>query len=466
MKLAEVSRGITHFEDLPHTDIVGILSDLGNYQITEKVDGAQILFGIDENGFYTSRETKGGERIYNEENYGITFSSTYMRSVHRLLEQVLPTLKAAGLRPGDQVEAEVLYGQVPNVVPYSADTNYLIFLRTTEGAVNIDRLKQKLDDRVVSVSLVSPFTDDGKSVVLREHTNSWKFARVPIIESNYDRKLIQRYVYGIEHFLNLKDAMLMQTCGRILETPLNKIPDWVEPSDWKWTKEYLKERREEIRAELDEKYILPLKTVLLESFVRNAASSFGPLLEDGGWIEGVVFRHIDTGKMFKLVDKDVFSAVREFAWEKRNMLAEKARSIEGASSFLGKLYLDMATSIGHPELGTMQAKSYLRKAGTITEERIQTLSSGINFKSVKMYWQSLLECKEEELFRHLDKYAKEENILSARSNRFLATAVKERTMQTFAETFQRINEMQELTFRAKSIRDLFQILVGKQLGEI
>ena len=120
MKLVEVSRGISHIEDMPVGEIIEILTNLSNYSITEKVDGAQILFGIDDNGFYTSRETKGGERIYNEADYGITFASTYMRSAHKLLEQMLQALKGAGLRLGDQVEAEVLYGQVPNVVPYSA----------------------------------------------------------------------------------------------------------------------------------------------------------------------------------------------------------------------------------------------------------------------------------------------------------------------------------------------------------
>jgi hypothetical protein len=212
MNLIEVSRGISHIEDIPVGEIIEILTNLSNFELTEKVDGAQILFGIDEHGFYTSRETKGGTRIYNEADYGISFSSTYMRSSHKLLEQMLPVLKGAGLRPGDQVEAEVLYGQVPNVVPYSADTNYLIFLRTTEGAVNIDRLKQKLDGQAVSVTLESPYTDDGKSITLKEMTNVWKFARVPLLEKKYDSELIRRYVFEMRRFLNIK----MHNAGSLL----------------------------------------------------------------------------------------------------------------------------------------------------------------------------------------------------------------------------------------------------------
>jgi hypothetical protein len=467
MNLKEVSRGISHIEDMPVGEIIEILTNLPDFTITEKVDGAQILFGIDETGFYTSRETKGGTRIYNEADYGITFVSTYMRSTHKLLEQMLPVLKGAGLRSGDQVEAEVLYGQVPNVVPYSADTNYLIFLRTTEGTVNIDRLKQKLDSQAVSVSLVSPCTDDGKSITLREQTNNWKFARVPIIEKSYDIALISNHLSEIRRYLSLKDSFTMQPLSVILETPLNKIPDWVPAGAWKTTKEYLKERREEICNELDQAHIFPLKTVLLNNFVRETASAFGPPIEEGGWIEGVVLRSNTTGRMVKIVDKDVFGAIREMAWQKRNMLTERAKGIYEASSFMGRLMLDMATSIGHPELGTMQAKNYLRKAGKITEERVSSLAEGTDFDSVRLYWSSLLEIRHTDLERELDKYEKEEADLSGTGHhRNLVVAIKEKTKQTFAQAFQQINEFQEATLQAKTTGDLIKALAGKQLGEI
>jgi hypothetical protein len=461
MIINEISKGIAHIEDLSYSDIIDVVTNLPDYQITEKVDGAQILFGIDEHGFYTSRETKGGERIYNEAEYGIDFSSTYKRSAHKLLEQMLPVLKGAGLRPGDQVEAEVLYGQVPNVVPYSADTNYLIFLRTTEGVVNIDRLKQKLDGQSVSISLMSPFTDDGKTIGLREETNNWKFARVPVIERNYEFHLIKQGVIEMKKFLQSKDVATGQTILSLVETPLNKIPNWVKPDTWKDVKEYIRERRVEIRSMVESDYIFPLKETLLNGLVRNTASSFGPLVEDGGWIEGVVLRHKNTGKMVKLVDKDVFGTVRESAWQKRNMLTERARSVDSDSGFLGKLYLDMANSIGHPELGTMQAKNYLRKAGAITEDRLNTLSAGVDINTVKSYWISLLEIREEELERDLDKYVEDTNAKNP-----LEEAIRQRTLQTFASIFEKIRNLKEDTKTATSISNLLTALVGKQLGEI
>lgn len=465
MNILEISKGITHFEDLPYSEIVNVLANLKDYQITEKVDGAQILFGIDSNGFYTSRESKGGTRIYNEGDYGITFPSTYMRSAHKLLEQMLPALKGAGMRPGDQVEAEVLYGQVPNVVPYSADTNYLIFLRTTEGTVNIDRLKQKLDGQAVSVSLVSPFTDNGKDIVLRESSNQWRFARVPIINKKHDAKIVSRHVVEMDRYLSTIDTFTMQPLRVILETPLNKTPIWVTTGTWKHAKEYIREKKEEIQLTLSQSHILPIKEILLGDLVRETASSFGPSLEEGGWIEGVVLKHKDTGKMFKLVDKQVFGTIREHAWAKRNMLTEVAKSINSANSFMGKLYLDMAVSLGHPELGTIQAKRYLQKSGALNENILNILSTNLNFEGIKHHWLSLLEVKELELERELDKYCRESHPL-LKENSFLNTAVKKRTLETFAISFDKIQNYRVLTEQSRTVSDLLSILVKRHLGNL
>jgi hypothetical protein len=349
-----------------------------------------------------------------------------------------------------------LYGELPNVVPYSKDTNYLIFLRTTEGAVNIDRLKQKLDGQLLSVSLMSPFTDDGMSINLREETNAWLFSRVPVLESRLSPNLLSPYIAKMEKILNKKDPVIQQPIGVLLETPLNKIPAWLD-GEWKEIKEYIKREREYNYIPMFEKHIKHVKEILLNHLVRNTKSGFGPLVEDGGWIEGVVLRHRETGKMVKLVDKDVFGTIREAAWEKRNSITEKAKGVNSCSSFMGRVLLDMATALGHPELGTMQAKNYLRKAGTITEDRINALSVDTDFNSVKSYWVSLLNIRESDLSRELDKYARDVNE---------PRAVRQRTLETFALTFEKIRNLRDDTLKAASIDGLFIALVGKQLGDI
>ncbi|HEY6435496.1 MAG TPA: hypothetical protein VIY47_02825, partial [Ignavibacteriaceae bacterium] len=380
-------------------EFISTIHSLHEFGITEKLDGAQILFGLDQNGFYTSRETKGGNRIYNEQDYGYRFPTTYMRSAHKLLEEVLPALRSAGLKLGDQVEAEVLYGELPNVVPYSADTNYLIFLRTTEGVVNIDRLKQKLDGLSLPITLLAPYTSDGRFIELKEETNTWEFSRAPEISADITAikaklapkverlALYLRENSGVNGFANLT----------ILTLALNKCPEWCETSNWKLMKGIVKEKREEINSLIQELYIPNIKNVLLNHLVNHRKSAFGPLYEDGGWIEGVVLKHEVSGRMLKIVDKEIFGRIREDAWKDRNLLTEAARSIDGEHSFLAEMYISLARSIGHPELGTMQAKNYLRKIGTITEDRISNLSTNINFEGVRSYWLRILEQKEEHL---------------------------------------------------------------------
>jgi hypothetical protein len=101
--------------------------------------------------------------------------------------------------------------------------------------------------------------------------------------------------------------------------------------------------------------------------------------------------------MVKVVDKSVFLAVKDFSWKVRNSIKENAKNPETANSFLGKMQVDMAMAIGHPLLGTLQAKSYLKKLGNTTEERIAALAEGIDLQSVKEYWYNLLENKRFEL---------------------------------------------------------------------
>lgn len=468
MIIKEISKGITHIEDLPVNDFISTLNSLHEFEITEKLDGAQIIFGIDENGFYTSRETKGGVRIYNENNYPLSFSSVYMRSAHRLLEEALPKLIEADLKIGDQIEAEVLYGEVPNVVPYSADINYLIFLRTTEGYANIDRLKQHLSENTLSIPLIVPFTDDGKNINYRLKENVWKFSRVPKVTTNVAKIQadVRSGINDINFYMNRPSGINSQKNRIIESTPLNKRPDWCEPQDWKYTKELIREKKEEIKKELKENYIPKIKSILLKHLVTSQHSKFGPLLEDGGWIEGVVLRHTRTGKMIKIVDKQVFGVIRKSAWEVRNRLTESAKGIENPSSFMGKLLVNMATSLAHPELGTIHAKNHLRKLGETNEERLRVIAENTHFQSVQKYWNSLLQLTLVFLEEDLDKYEKEAKSLFEGPGGIFARAIRNRTLESFAQTFEKILTLREQTQQAKNSRDLIIILVGKQLNEL
>lgn len=465
MILKEITRNIPHIEDLSIDSLYDTLQNLSKYELTEKVDGSQLLFGIDETGFYTSRETKGGKRIYSADGYDISFPTTYMRSAHLLLEQALPRLKAAGLSQGDQVEAEVLFGELPNVVTYSGDLNYIIFLRVTEGSACIDRLSHFLCNTSYKVKLPVPFTKDGRTIQLKEESGRWVFVRVPQIDVDTERveELIKSEVHTLTSYLRSPAGIADQPVLTIESLPLNKRPDWCDTEDWKLTKHSVKEKKIEIGTIVSEMKA-NIKEVLLDQVVRNKTSSFGPSLEDGGWIEGVVLRHTVTGKMVKIVDKRIFGAARESAWEKRNKLTERAKSITGELSFIGNLHVGMATAIGHPALGTMQAKNYLRKAGISTPERTFNLTKGLDLHEIKTHWLSLIESGRARLEDDLDKYEEEENSPGLVS--IVQGAIDQRTRESFAYIFEKLTDMENKIRQATEAQTLLRVIIGKQLDDL
>lgn len=428
MILKEVfNASIPHIEDLSVKKFIDVLQNLHEYEITEKVDGSQILFGIDEYGFYTSRETKGGGRVYTVEAYPNTFVSSYMRAAHLALESVLPILEESGLSVGDQVEAEVLFGELPNAIPYSPNVNHIIFLRTTEGFVNINKLKTALLNESVSVKLEFPKTSNGKEVVLEEEVSNWVFSSTPKIHVN-------------------------------LATPLKPLIKKLQVS----------ENKEETTKLIEE-----VKSFLLNQIVRRAGSAFGPPVSEGGWIEGVVLSHPKTRDRCKIVDKEVFTKVRNFLWESRSNLTAIPYHHDDVCSFLGSVLVGLGNSIGHPELGTRQARKYMSHLGETKSEVIEALANKVNFLTIKEYWHNFISTKEVELNKELQKYELSKSSKLLEVNTFnkkmqvsYTTPVDIRTKQVFSELFAKLSFIKETIYHSESIEDLFYILIEGKLNDI
>ena len=134
----------------------------------------------------------------------------------------------------------------------------------------------------------------------------------------------------------------------------------------------------------------------------------------------------------------------------------------------------MASSLGHPLLGTTQAKSYLKRLGNTTEERITALAEGIDLQSVKEYWYNLLENKIFELEVELNKYEEEKSRYIHKVAGFLgrharftySEAIDRRTKETFAQTFEEIKTCRNNVSQVYDTAELLNILVGEKLKEI
>lgn len=475
MNYNELSDGITHIEDLPTTEFIEVLGTLDQYEITEKVDGAQLLFGIDSIGFYTSRESKGGSRHYSVDDYGTKFSETYMRTAHLVLESALPLMQQVGLCIGCQLEVEVLYGEIPNVVRYSADVNHIIFLRTTCGTLDINCLSNALSGSEVTVTTDVPRTLDGRHIIFHTETSNWKFARSAKI--SVDTARLSAITIGEIAGMTCYLTELSDICdlpNSVIETiSLNKTPDWCESMQWKLIKPALQVSRARIQSRLQHEYKSVIKSKLLDAIVKGRSSQFGPPAHTGGWIEGVVLKHCTSGRTIKLVDKSVFLEIKDACWQVRNQITAPAKSVVSANSIMARMLVSMSEAIGHPLLGTLQSKNYLKKIGKSTQSRINMLTERVDATAVNTRWANILQNSLSTLSEKLDEYEKEtkgalsSTLQPSGGSVVYSPAVIRRTKETFAESFTQIEDWYNFLEKNDSTADqLVCMIAGKKLKEL
>lgn len=465
---------ITHIEDLPLDEFIDTVTHLAEYSATEKVDGAQLLMGIDEVGFYTSRETKGGKRHYASDNYGMMFYETYMKSAHAALLTVLPSMQSAGLTTGDQVELEVLFGEIPNVVPYSANFNYIVFLRTTSGTVSIDALAVTLAHITSVVRADVPSSCDGMTIDIRSETQCWKFARtsqIKFVTPELTAALSDK-ISKLCAFLDKPASRLLIPRRLLASMQMNCRPDWLTKEEWKNEKVYITAARTRARKTIQVLYKDAIKELLLNAVVCNRRSQFSPPNTMGGWIEGVVLHNHANGRTVKIVDKDIFLKVKNFAWAERDYITKQATKPGATAGLTGNLRCTLAVALGHPALGTLQAKPYL-KSIQATEDCVKFLSQGATFGVIKPAWCKALREHLAMLSAALDKYESNKvNLLldiNINNNVIPFTysgSIDLRTKEAYAVAFKYNADVSLAVHQSSTVSDLIKILVGKTLDEI
>jgi len=416
-------KGIAHIEELPTHAFIKYVREIEHVSISEKLDGANLQVGIDEHGFYTSRGAKGGDKQYNSDSYGTKFASTYMRAAHDALDKVKDTLEESGLRQGVELNLEVFFGALPNTVPYNADgINRIVFLGQTAGdKINLTRLAKDLNGVRVTIQLQNvPDTEDGKDINYRTRNYVFEFAQVPQITNKISDSRVQQIEQELteyEKWLGNASELGGIPNQEAINLNMNKIK--------KDKRDNAKAVRENIKGQ-DLQFKMLVKNVLLDTFVRDRGSKFGPKPEDGGWIEGVALKD-RNGNLVKLVDKDVFLKRNVDNHELRNEVGGQAKTPDLVEGMWGDIKLTIATALGHPELGTYQAKRYLQKF----DDPVQELSD-FDITSVGNYLTPVLKDKQENLHSRLEQYDSEEH-----ENEH----VHKRNLQTFAEVNKYIEDI-------------------------
>ena len=286
----KLPKGIAHLEDLKPEEFLNFLEkyrDLplkGGLEVSEKVDGsARISFGAEGSKVWT--QSKNGPKRYNSEEYPDQPMYRALRNAHKALESKGAQI-AKAVPPDTFFVAEVLYTKIPNSIEYGPNVIMVHGVHQGERTLS-DEESRKLAQQVIKSA-------GGQ---LSDGTDKWKFE----YKRTVDPKDVMVDVK--KEFKSLKDVY----------SELKRLePDRLKAAG----KVPYKAALEQFKA-----IQLAVKKKLVGQ-LRKQKSAYGP---EGGDVEGLVFRDLESGQLVKLVDKEYFTALNKFLWHYREMLDKGAK---------------------------------------------------------------------------------------------------------------------------------------------
>ena len=240
-----------HIEDLEIKAFIDAVKNIGNMQGTEKLDGANLWFGLDDEGkMYTTRsgKNKRAQKFYSDADYPYFAANNGFRGVHAALQAKESIIKKY-LSPGDTVELEVMYGRQPNAVTYGLDgKNFVAILGGVEGTPQekVDEFANAIDGEQATVPITIVTTPNGTDLDRTNVDQTFKFVPAQKIDSKILKSAsASDTLKKLEDFLQLDSGVNGLSNFDLLGMSLAKIP---------------KEERESVKAAKD----ALLKTVEFE----------------------------------------------------------------------------------------------------------------------------------------------------------------------------------------------------------
>lgn len=270
----ELGFGIKHLDDLKPEEFMTFLKKFadvslsGGLEISEKVDGsAKLSFGVTSNRVWT--QTKTGSRKMMSNQYPDNDIFRAVKSAHAALESKAKQIANFWPESVSFMVAEVLYTKVPNTIEYGPNVLMIHGVYSKDNKPLSDAESKNAAESVIRS--VDSKLDDGK--------DEWKF--------EYKRTI------------NPKDVMVdvkteIDSLGELLALLRAKPRDKDARSQFK-----------SIQTQVKRKLLTQL---------HKQKSAYGP---EGGDVEGIVFRDLESGVMTKLVDKDYFTKLNNFMWSWR-----------------------------------------------------------------------------------------------------------------------------------------------------
>jgi hypothetical protein len=473
---------ITHLEDLDIEAFLRVIEKLHEFEAVQKLDGANLRVGLDDHGeLYTSREQKGGKRFYNESDFPKSSAYDGFKTAHAVLE------KAEGyfmevLVPGESINLEILFGPQPNTVLYGKDNlNYIAFLEMLSGddpSVEPDQKKikdlmKRIGDKQFTVRTAISDTVDGVTIVKTPTVTTWKFSISDIVPREEVMKVnFVKELGALKTYLRQENPFAREL-GRDL-TNFEVLKDRTRD---------LTNERQSVQDKIMADFKLPIKEKLMDLIYRQKPSLRGVEDDQAAYrgIEGIIFSDPKTREKFKIVDKDVFTAINKFNYQARKSVATRATtsdtnmSIEARGGIVGDARLRSVKLFGLENADTpSQTKRVLQKfQGEDRDETLERITKSLNqlnFGSVRRKIQAIYIAAIDDLEDALSSFKTngDDYVLNLKDGQTIkyTKEIKRRTLLTFAEARRQLIETLHKVRRANDMYDLVNTFFGDQLDSL
>lgn len=473
------SPGIAHIEDLSLEAFMRLLGNLDKLTAVQKLDGANLRAGFDDQGkFYTSREQKGGKRFYALDDFPDSSAFDGFKTATAVLIKVQNELKEI-IKEGELVNLEILFGAQPNTVYYGKDGyNYIAFLEMLPGdnptikpdQSKVEQLYKALKNTKITVETEITDTFDGINLVKSPMPTDWKFTTSDRVHEDELKKIkLKPDLKKLKEFLEEENEEASKgetvTNYDVLKTRTRKLSD----------------ERKRLEKIIYDEYRMPIKDKMME-LVRGQKPKLAGSNGDGyKGIEGVIFTDPETYEQFKVVDRDVFSAINKFNYSIRMNIVGKINtsdpmaSLAARGGLLGEAKIRIARLFGVEglEIPHQAKKALANFRGDDPQQTLNNFADSLkqlNFQAIKKKVLAIMVSTLSELEDMLDEFKENaaDYSLTLKNGKKVkySKEIKRRTLLTFAEARKNLIKQVEQVKNVNNIKQLASLCFGSELNKL
>jgi hypothetical protein len=478
-----LTEGIEHIESLPIDHFIKTLSNMDSMVVQEKLDGAQLWVGVDEDGqLFTSREGKraNAERRYKPEDWPLIAAFNQFRAAHAAIMEKSQIIKQM-LHPGDTVEAEVLFGRQPNSTIYGANgMSYIAFLRGVNGTSDdvAENLAHNLKNEQARVEIKTVDTSDGKDLQAQNTSVTFQFVSPHKLDSKKlkEHSGINKMLKKLEEYLKKSSGVGKYSNYDLVNTEMNAVP--------KEQKAEFKAAKQAVLDVLLNDYQLPIKNAILAKLSHKsglAADDIKP--NEHGGIEGIVLRDPNSGKQVKVVDRDTFTQINSFNQKPRAEIqsalntTDPQASLESRGGLVGEMRIRFAETLGNRELAKASnaRKIMLSLKKDNAEDTLDAFANSLSaaisdFQAVKKKILAIASETYQELDNKLEDFKKNRDNYKLKLKNGkevqLSDETLHKTLLAFAEARKNVKTIFDKLKVCKTLIELLEVLYGNIANSI